>query len=84
MDRYDARGQAGDFARLLTSRGWEFTEQVLRGYRLPLDDDFRDPLDFGARLRSTVVLTEAHAHGIHVAEYIAESGTPLRPGTRDV
>ena len=62
--------RAGDFGRLVTWRGWEFTEEVLRNYELPLDDGFRDRIDFAARLRSTVVLTEAHAHGIDVAEYI--------------
>jgi hypothetical protein len=63
--------RAGDFGRLVTWRGWEFTEEVLRNYHLPLDDGFRDRIDFAARLRSTVVLTEAHAHGMDTAEYIA-------------
>ena len=62
--------RAGDFARLVTWRGWDFAEEVLRSYRLPLEGDFRDRIDFAARLRSTVVLTEAHAHGMDVAEYI--------------
>ena len=61
---------AGDFARLVTWRGWEFTEEVLRSYHLPIDEGFRDRISVSARLVSTIVLTEAHAHGKDVAAYI--------------
>ena len=61
---------AGDFAKLVMWRGWEFTEAVLRSYHLPIDEGFRDRISFSARLISAVVLTEAHAHGMDVAAYI--------------
>lgn len=61
---------AGDFAKLVMWRGWEFTEQVLRSYHLPIDEGFRDRMSFSARLISTVVLTEAHGHGMDVAAHI--------------
>jgi aminoglycoside phosphotransferase (APT) family kinase protein len=59
-----------DFADLVMWRGWGFTDDVLRGYHLPLDEGFRDRVSFAARLLSTVVLTEAHAHGMDVATYV--------------
>jgi aminoglycoside phosphotransferase (APT) family kinase protein len=61
---------ARDFADLVMWRGWEFTEEVLRSYRRPIDEGFRDRIAFLARLISTVVLTEAHVHGMDVAVYI--------------
>ena len=61
---------ARDFADLVTWRGWEFTEEVLRSYHRPIDEGFRDRIRFAARVLSTVVLTEAHAHGMDVAAYI--------------
>jgi aminoglycoside phosphotransferase (APT) family kinase protein len=63
---------ARDFASLVTWRGWAFTEEVMRSYHLPIDEDFRDRISFAARVLSTVVLTEAHAHGMDVAAYISE------------
>jgi aminoglycoside phosphotransferase (APT) family kinase protein len=61
---------AGDLARLVMWRGWEFTEEVLRNYHRPIDQGFRDRISFAARLISTVVLTEAHAHSMDVAVYV--------------
>ena len=61
---------ARDFVGLVTWRGWGFTEEVLRSYRLPLDEDFRDRLRFMARLISMIWLGEAHARGMNVAEHI--------------
>ncbi|UCG88126.1 MAG: phosphotransferase [Gemmatimonadota bacterium] len=61
---------ARDFVGLVTWRGWGFTEEVLRSYRLPLDEGFRDRLRFMARLISTIWLTEAHSHGIDIARYV--------------
>ncbi len=61
---------ARDFVDLVTWHGWGLTEDVLRSYGLPLDEGFRDRLRFMARLISTIVLTEAHAHGMDIAKYI--------------
>jgi aminoglycoside phosphotransferase (APT) family kinase protein len=61
---------ARDFADLVMWRGWTFTDYVLRNYQRPVDEGFRDRISFSARLVSTVVLTEAHAHGMEIAAYV--------------
>ncbi len=61
---------ARDFVFLVTWRGWDYTEHVLRDYRLPLDDGFRERLHFMARLLSVIWLGEAHERGSNVAKAI--------------
>ena len=55
-----------DFVFLVGWRGWSFTEAVLRHYRHPLDDGFRDRLEFMSRLLTPVWLGLAHNRGSDV------------------
>lgn len=48
-----------DLTFVLPWRGWSFTESVLSAYRLPLDDGFRDRLDFLGRVRALGWLAHA-------------------------
>ena len=61
----------GDFAKLVMWRGWEFTEEVLRNYHVPVDERFRDWISYSARIVSTIMLTEANARGLDAATHIS-------------
>ncbi len=61
---------ARDFVVLVTWRGWSFAEEVLRSYRLSLDEGFRERLRFMACLLSVIWLAEAHERGSDVAKGI--------------
>jgi aminoglycoside phosphotransferase (APT) family kinase protein len=61
---------ARDFVFLVTWRGWEFAEEVMCNYRLPLDKEFRERLSFMARFLSVIWLGEAQAQGTDVARHI--------------
>ena len=50
---------AQDFTFLLPNRGWSFTRAALESYRLPIDDDFLDRLDFLGRVRALGWLAHA-------------------------
>lgn len=54
---------ARDFVTFVAFAGWEFTEEVLARYPLPLDPGFRDRLGFMARLLSLMWLAESHGQG---------------------
>ena len=73
---------ARDFVVLVTWRGWDFTEAVLRDYRLPLDDGFRERLRFMARLLSMIWLGEAHERGSNVAKHIESVRNAFATGMR--
>lgn len=62
---------ARDFVFLVTWRGWEFAEQVLCSYPHAVDEEFRDRLDFMARLLSVMWLADAHEQGGDLAKHIA-------------
>jgi aminoglycoside phosphotransferase (APT) family kinase protein len=59
-----------DFVTLVTWRGWEFTEDVLRSYSHSVDRAFRERLDFMARLLSLMWLAYAHEQRSEVAKHI--------------
>jgi aminoglycoside phosphotransferase (APT) family kinase protein len=54
---------AGDFAFLVTWRGWEFAESVLRHYPCAIDPGFRDRLRFISQMLSTMWLALAVEQG---------------------
>jgi hypothetical protein len=62
---------ARDFVGLVTWRGWGFTEQVLRSYPIPVDQEFRHRLSLLSRLLSVIWLGEAHEQGSDVAKHIS-------------
>ena len=61
---------AREFVTLVTSRGWQFAEEVLRNYRVPLGRAFREWLRFMVRLLSVIWLAEAYAQDADVAKHI--------------
>jgi aminoglycoside 2''-phosphotransferase len=61
---------AGDFVFLVTWRGWQFAEEVLRLYRRPTDAEFRARLRHGARFLSLMQLSYAEAEGLNVPAHI--------------
>jgi aminoglycoside phosphotransferase (APT) family kinase protein len=61
---------ARDFVVLVTWRGWEFAEQVLRHYPHPADGAFRERLDFMARLLSVIWLANASEQQADVPKHI--------------
>ena len=54
---------AEDFAFVVTWRGWEFAESVLRHYPCPIDPGFRDRLRFTSQLLSAMWLALAVEQG---------------------
>jgi hypothetical protein len=54
---------AGDFAFLVTWRGWESAESVLRHYPCAIDPGFRDRLRFISQMLSTMWLALAVEQG---------------------
>jgi aminoglycoside phosphotransferase (APT) family kinase protein len=71
---------ARDFVFLVTWRGWDFAEEVLRSYPHAVDRDFRGRLQFMARLLSVMWLAMAHVqHGntaIHI-EWVRNAFAPV-------
>lgn len=61
---------ARDFVFLVTWRGWDFAEEVLRSYPMAIDDGFRDRLKVLARLLSTMWLAHASEQGLALDEHI--------------
>jgi aminoglycoside phosphotransferase (APT) family kinase protein len=61
---------ARDFVFLVTWRGWEFTDEVLSHYHVPLDNEFRERLSFMARFLSVIWLGEAQEQGADVTKHI--------------
>ena len=61
---------ARDFVVLLAWQGWEFTEQALAAYPLPLDPLFRERLGTIAKLMSVLWLANAHEERGDVAKHI--------------
>jgi hypothetical protein len=55
---------------LVTWRGWQFAEEVLRLYRRPTDAEFRARLRHGARFLSLMQLSYAEAEGLNVPAHI--------------
>jgi aminoglycoside phosphotransferase (APT) family kinase protein len=51
---------AGDFVFVVTWKGWQLLEEVLRHYPLPVDRDFRTRLRFGAQMMSIIGLAFLH------------------------
>jgi aminoglycoside phosphotransferase (APT) family kinase protein len=50
---------ARDFVFLVTWQGWDYANEVIRSYRVPVDRGFRERLDFMARILSVVWLAHA-------------------------
>ncbi|HJU74713.1 MAG TPA: phosphotransferase [Gemmatimonadaceae bacterium] len=61
---------ARDFAVLVTSLGWDFTEAALGSYPLAVDRGFRERLRFLARLLSVMWLAEAHEQRADVVKHV--------------
>ncbi|HEX5437792.1 MAG TPA: phosphotransferase [Gemmatimonadaceae bacterium] len=62
---------ARDFVFLVTWRGWELAEEVLRSYPHALDPGFRERLRFMARLLSLMWLAMAHERRADLSKFIA-------------
>ena len=73
---------ARDFVFLVTWRGWEFAEDVLRRYPHAVDRDFRERLRFMARLLSVMWLAMAHAQHGNVAMHIEWVRNAFAPRVR--
>jgi len=71
---------ARDFVFLVTWRGWDFAEEVLRSYPHAVDRDFRGRLQFMARLLSVMWLAMAHVRHGNVAMHIGRVRNAFAPG----
>jgi aminoglycoside phosphotransferase (APT) family kinase protein len=63
---------ARDFVFLVTWKGWQFAEEVLRLYPRAIDREFRTRLRFMAQLLSLMELGYANAQNQEPARYIQE------------
>ena len=61
---------ARDFVFLVTWKGWQFAEEVLRLYPRAIDQEFRARLRNMAQLLSLMELAYAHAENHDLATYI--------------
>ena len=61
---------ARDFVFLVTWRGWDLADEVLRSYPVAIDEGFRDRLDLMARLLSVMWLAHASEQHTSLDEHI--------------